>query len=335
MSEEEEEEKRKKTKPAVKNKAPAALPKATAARGAAAAPSSSRRAPAAAASTAPPLLQSAVKDTVASSAAIATERENAEAANEENEEDAVAAAADADDDVEEEDSVEPVLSQQDAARRAANVAALLGGSLAVARRPIAQSLSVAGAEAVLRSAFCSPLPGAPAASETLKRKLAKRRAFVPWGSNQPLPAFRPAAPALAAPEIAAAPTVGDDGPPPGVPLCLWEEPEAEPKNGAVEGGGDASTSSAAEAAASSCSSPRARIMVDPMLTRWLRPHQREGVAFMFECVTGIKGFEGRGCLLADDVSSFFFPSFVYFTSIFFCSNKTKTHSKHSIKTKHN
>ena len=53
-------------------------------------------------------------------------------------------------------------------------------------------------------------------------------------------------------------------------------------------------------------------MVDPMLTRWLRPHQREGVAFMFECVTGIKGFEGRGCLLADDVSSCFFSFFMFF-----------------------
>ena len=28
------------------------------------------------------------------------------------------------------------------------------------------------------------------------------------------------------------------------------------------------------------------VAVDSMLTKWLRPHQREGVAFMFECVTG-------------------------------------------------
>ncbi len=35
--------------------------------------------------------------------------------------------------------------------------------------------------------------------------------------------------------------------------------------------------------------------VDPMLTRWLRPHQREGVQFMFECVTGqrVKGGQGE------------------------------------------
>lgn len=42
----------------------------------------------------------------------------------------------------------------------------------------------------------------------------------------------------------------------------------------------------------------APIMVDPMLTKWLRPHQREGVQFMFECVAGLRQ-EGRyGCILA-------------------------------------
>ena len=36
------------------------------------------------------------------------------------------------------------------------------------------------------------------------------------------------------------------------------------------------------------------VTVDPMLTRWLRPHQREGVQFMFECVCGLRKFEGQG-----------------------------------------
>ena len=31
-----------------------------------------------------------------------------------------------------------------------------------------------------------------------------------------------------------------------------------------------------------------------MLTRWLRPHQREGVQFMFECVNGLRSYEGKG-----------------------------------------
>ena len=43
------------------------------------------------------------------------------------------------------------------------------------------------------------------------------------------------------------------------------------------------------------------VAVDPMLTKWLRPHQREGVAFMFECVAGLRGFDGQGCILADDM----------------------------------
>lgn len=41
--------------------------------------------------------------------------------------------------------------------------------------------------------------------------------------------------------------------------------------------------------------------VDRMLTRWLRPHQREGVAFMFQCVAGLRKFDGHGCILADDM----------------------------------
>jgi hypothetical protein len=33
-----------------------------------------------------------------------------------------------------------------------------------------------------------------------------------------------------------------------------------------------------------------------MLTRWLRPHQREGVQFMFDCVCGLRlqGNQGKG-----------------------------------------
>lgn len=34
--------------------------------------------------------------------------------------------------------------------------------------------------------------------------------------------------------------------------------------------------------------------VDPMLTRWLRPHQREGTQFMFDCVCGLRSSVGQG-----------------------------------------
>lgn len=43
------------------------------------------------------------------------------------------------------------------------------------------------------------------------------------------------------------------------------------------------------------------VFVPPVLAKWLRPHQREGVQFMYECVMGLKGFSGAGCILADDM----------------------------------
>ncbi|KAG0415724.1 hypothetical protein HPB47_007073 [Ixodes persulcatus] len=43
------------------------------------------------------------------------------------------------------------------------------------------------------------------------------------------------------------------------------------------------------------------VVVDPVLTQVLRPHQREGVKFMWDCVTG-KQIEGSyGCIMADEM----------------------------------
>ncbi|EEA07418.1 SNF2 family N-terminal domain-containing protein [Cryptosporidium muris RN66] len=44
-----------------------------------------------------------------------------------------------------------------------------------------------------------------------------------------------------------------------------------------------------------------KIEVDNILTKWLREHQRSGVKFMFECLMGLRAFEGHGCILADDM----------------------------------
>jgi DNA repair and recombination RAD54-like protein len=41
--------------------------------------------------------------------------------------------------------------------------------------------------------------------------------------------------------------------------------------------------------------------VPPILAKWLRPHQREGVQFMYQCVMNMKNFKGNGCILADDM----------------------------------
>ncbi|CAJ1957218.1 unnamed protein product [Cylindrotheca closterium] len=43
------------------------------------------------------------------------------------------------------------------------------------------------------------------------------------------------------------------------------------------------------------------VFVPPVLAKWLRPHQREGVDFMYQCVMGMKEFAGNGCILADDM----------------------------------
>ena len=45
------------------------------------------------------------------------------------------------------------------------------------------------------------------------------------------------------------------------------------------------------------------VLVPPVLAKWLRPHQREGVQFMYDCVMGMKDFRGNGCILADDMGT--------------------------------
>jgi DNA repair and recombination protein RAD54 and RAD54-like protein len=197
-------------------------------------------------------------------------------------------------------------------------------SLETTRAPLcSRYLAVQQAgEAVLRRAFKVPHPTVAAAgpSGELRRRLAAARRFVPWGSSE---AFR--RPRLVAPPVlssqgdvdggAMAPVPGAVAPllppaaaatvelPPGVePLVLWEAP---PEEAPGAGGSD-----------------RAPVVVDSMLTRWLRPHQREGVRFMFQCLTGQRvgggyppGSQGDaegeeraaaeprafGCILADDM----------------------------------
>ena len=43
------------------------------------------------------------------------------------------------------------------------------------------------------------------------------------------------------------------------------------------------------------------VVVDPFIARHLRPHQKEGVQFLYECIMGIKDFEGNGAILADEM----------------------------------
>ncbi|GAB7356101.1 hypothetical protein MBLNU459_g6706t1 [Dothideomycetes sp. NU459] len=43
------------------------------------------------------------------------------------------------------------------------------------------------------------------------------------------------------------------------------------------------------------------VVVDPVLSKHLREHQRAGVAFLYECVMGMRPFEGEGAILADEM----------------------------------
>lgn len=43
------------------------------------------------------------------------------------------------------------------------------------------------------------------------------------------------------------------------------------------------------------------VVIDPLLTKNLREHQRAGVAFLYECVMGMKDYDGEGAILADEM----------------------------------
>ena len=43
------------------------------------------------------------------------------------------------------------------------------------------------------------------------------------------------------------------------------------------------------------------VVVDPVLCNILRPHQREGVKFMWDCVTGVQIPDSYGCIMADEM----------------------------------
>ncbi|KAH9924448.1 P-loop containing nucleoside triphosphate hydrolase protein [Fomitopsis serialis] len=47
--------------------------------------------------------------------------------------------------------------------------------------------------------------------------------------------------------------------------------------------------------------PTVGVVIDPILARRLRPHQVEGVKFLYECVMGLRKHEGNGCILADEM----------------------------------
>ncbi|KAJ7124910.1 SNF2 family N-terminal domain-containing protein [Mycena epipterygia] len=47
--------------------------------------------------------------------------------------------------------------------------------------------------------------------------------------------------------------------------------------------------------------PVVAVVLDPILAPRMRPHQIEGVKFLYECVMGLRKHEGQGCILADEM----------------------------------
>ncbi|XP_031391858.1 protein CHROMATIN REMODELING 25 [Punica granatum] len=172
----------------------------------------------------------------------------------------------------------PLLSNDD--RKSKNVDALVRGNLVVKRQSlIPRVLSVTQGAAVCRKPFKPPCSnGYDDKNEQLGRRLYARKRFVPWGSSRPA--------LVAITNQFNIQGVSNDveeekiSLPPGIePLVLWqpEEPDGE-------------------------SNSLVPIEVDPLLVRSLRPHQREGVLFMFECVSSLCGAGSiHGCILADDM----------------------------------
>lgn len=100
--------------------------------------------------------------------------------------------------------------------------------------------------------------------------------------------------------------------PPYDPLVLWQEEVTEPEHEheAEEKAGPGPTVEAeTDPGASPTERARPRparraphkIEVVPELASKLRPHQRQGVQFLFDCTMGRRSFDGNGCILADDM----------------------------------
>ncbi|KAF5751213.1 protein CHROMATIN REMODELING 25 [Tripterygium wilfordii] len=182
-----------------------------------------------------------------------------------------------DDDDEEIDEGSPPPPDED--RKSQNVDALVRGNLVVRRQSLLpRVLSVTEGSVFCRKPFKPPsCNGYDDGNEQLARRLCARKRFVPWGSSRPV--------LVTITNQLHVPTVEKDAEeesvtlPPGVdPLVLWQPDESEDGNNLVP------------------------IMVDPLLVRSLRPHQREGVQFMFQCVSGsYTAANMHGCILADDM----------------------------------
>ena len=163
-----------------------------------------------------------------------------------------------------------------------NVRLLREGTMEVRRESIMpRLLTVSDVQAIIRRPFKPPFSGRVSRYEQQLQKvktLGARRRFHTGG-------FGGSGPSRMAENA-------DNGPAEGTyePLVLWQpdEDDIEAARQQAEEEGKPFR-------------PPQPIAVEGVLAKWLRPHQREGVQFMFECVAGLREFEGNGCILADDM----------------------------------
>jgi DNA repair and recombination RAD54-like protein len=47
--------------------------------------------------------------------------------------------------------------------------------------------------------------------------------------------------------------------------------------------------------------PKVPVVIDPRVGKVLRPHQVEGVKFLYKCVTGMTDENAQGCIMADEM----------------------------------
>ncbi|KAK9136014.1 hypothetical protein Syun_015344 [Stephania yunnanensis] len=179
-------------------------------------------------------------------------------------------------------------------RKSRNVNALVRGNLVVKRQSlIPRVLSVSDGAVVARKPFKPPCSnGYGEKKEELVRRLWARKRFVPWGSSRPV--LVEISNRLNVPNGVGKVDSEESEPlPPGIePLVLWQPDES----------GELSGDSKA-------------IVVDPLLSSFPsasskcekyielpgRKTKREGVQFMFDCVSGLISSDVCGCILADDM----------------------------------
>ncbi|KAL3814222.1 hypothetical protein ACJIZ3_015490 [Penstemon smallii] len=165
-------------------------------------------------------------------------------------------------------------------RKSQNVDALLRGNLEVRRQSLFPRVyPVTDAETTLRQPFKPPsCSGYSENKEQLARRLCARKRFVPWGSTRPV--LLNITNRFNTPNTEKEDSEESVALPPGIePLVLWKPEESKERDGEFMS-----------------------VVVDPLLVKFLRPHQREGVQFMFDCVSGnMSATNINGCILADDM----------------------------------